>query len=36
MNESVDKSQQYEQRPDCGIWCKNRTINTRYHYREII
>ena len=26
MNESVDKSQQYEQRPDCGIWCKTEQL----------
>jgi len=26
MNESVDKTQQYEQRPDCGIWCKTEQL----------
>jgi len=26
MNESVDKSQQYEQRPDCGIWCRTEQL----------
>ena len=26
VNESVDKSQQYEQRPDCGIWCKTEQL----------
>ena len=26
MNESVDKTQQYEQRPDCGIWCKTEKL----------
>ena len=25
-NESVDKTQQYEQRPDCGIWCKTEQL----------
>jgi len=26
MNESVDKTQQYEQRPDCGIWCRTEQL----------
>ena len=26
VNESVDKNQQYEQRPDCGIWCKTEQL----------
>tara|TARA_Y100001935_G_scaffold251613_1_gene253984 strand:+ start:149 stop:763 length:615 start_codon:yes stop_codon:yes gene_type:complete len=26
MNESVDKTKQYEQRPDCGIWCKTEQL----------
>jgi hypothetical protein len=26
MNESVNKTQQYEQRPDCGIWCKTEQL----------
>ena len=26
MNESVDKTQQYEQRPDYGIWCKTEQL----------
>jgi hypothetical protein len=26
MNESVDKTQQYEQREDCGIWCKTEQL----------
>ena len=26
MNESVDKTQQYEQRQDCGIWCKTEQL----------
>ena len=26
MYESVDKTQQYEQRPDCGIWCKTEQL----------
>ena len=26
MNESVDKTQQYEQRPDCGIWCSTEQL----------
>ena len=26
MNESVDKTKQYEQREDCGIWCKTEQL----------
>ena len=26
MNDAVDKTQQYEQRPDCGIWCKTEQL----------
>ena len=26
MNESVDKTQHYEQRPDCGIWCRTEQL----------
>ena len=26
MNESVDMSNAYEQRPDCGIWCRTEQL----------